>query len=120
MSKKNYFAVLEEIYNNVVPHWSAILTSCNHSITPLISLQKTFQIRDQFFLYMGPVYLTKALDQSGSGPLSDTHQCQFEISGLFMQRMRAACPLHFVFNKFRGKARVTEFFGGKNMNVGHK
>jgi hypothetical protein len=26
MSLKTYFAVLEEIYNNVVPHWSAGLT----------------------------------------------------------------------------------------------
>jgi hypothetical protein len=39
-SKKIYFAVLEVIYNNVVPHWSAILISCNHSITRLISLTK--------------------------------------------------------------------------------
>ncbi len=51
--KKIYFAVLEEIYNNVVPHWSAVLISCNHSITHLISFfQKTVQIRDQFFLYL--------------------------------------------------------------------
>ena len=34
---KIYFAVLEEIYNNVVPHWSAFLISCNHSITRFIS-----------------------------------------------------------------------------------
>jgi hypothetical protein len=30
MSLKNDFAVLEEIYNNLVPHWSAVLISCNH------------------------------------------------------------------------------------------
>jgi hypothetical protein len=35
-----YNAVLEEIYNNVVPHWSAFLISCNHSITRLISFTK--------------------------------------------------------------------------------
>jgi hypothetical protein len=40
MSQKNYFAVLEETYNNVVPHWSAVLISCNHSITRLISFTK--------------------------------------------------------------------------------
>jgi hypothetical protein len=50
----SYFAVLEEIYNNVVPHWSAVLISCNHSVTRLISFIKTLQIRDQFFLYMNP------------------------------------------------------------------
>ncbi len=50
MSQKIYFAVLEEIYNNVIPH----LISCNHSITRLILLHKTLQIRDQFFLYMDP------------------------------------------------------------------
>ncbi len=31
MSKKKYLAVLEEIYNNGVPLWSAFLISCNHS-----------------------------------------------------------------------------------------
>jgi hypothetical protein len=63
--KKIYFAVLEEIYNNVVPHchWSAVLISCNHSITLLISFTKTLQIRDQFFLYMdyGPSLLGENL-----------------------------------------------------------
>ncbi len=38
--KKVYFAVLEEIYNNVVPHWSAFLISCNHSTSRLISFTK--------------------------------------------------------------------------------
>jgi hypothetical protein len=55
MCRKNLFAVLEEIYNNVVPHWSAFLISCNHSITRLISFTKTIQIRDQLFLSMDPV-----------------------------------------------------------------
>jgi hypothetical protein len=50
--KKNYFAVLEGIYNNVVPHWSAVLISRNHSIHALALFQTTFQIRDQFFLYV--------------------------------------------------------------------
>jgi hypothetical protein len=55
MSLKIYFAVLEEIYNNVVPHWSAVLIACNHSINAALSLlQKTVQIRDKFFLYMDP------------------------------------------------------------------
>ena len=85
----------------------------------LISFTKNVSNQRPILSVYGPC-LSKALDQSSSGPLFDTHQCQFEISGLFMQRMRAGCPLHFVFNKFRGKARVTEFFGGKNMNVGHK
>jgi hypothetical protein len=40
MSLKIYFAVLEEIYNNVVPHWSAVLISRNHSITRIISFTK--------------------------------------------------------------------------------
>jgi hypothetical protein len=40
MSLKNYFAALEEIYNNVVPHLSAVLISCNHSITRIISFYK--------------------------------------------------------------------------------
>jgi hypothetical protein len=42
------------MYNNVVPHWSAFLISCNHSITRLISFTKTVQIRDQLFLSMDP------------------------------------------------------------------
>ncbi len=58
MSQKIYFPVLEEICNNVVPHWSANLTCCNHSITSLIFFaKKTLQIRpgrDQFSLYMEP------------------------------------------------------------------
>ncbi len=35
MSQKNYLAVLEEIYNNVVPHWSAflnLLQSFNYTV----------------------------------------------------------------------------------------
>ncbi len=52
--KKFYFAVLEEIYNNVFPHWSAVLISCNHSITCLISFTKInrFKSEIKFFLYM--------------------------------------------------------------------
>jgi hypothetical protein len=38
MSKKYYFAILEEIYNNVVPHWSAVLISWNLSITHITYL----------------------------------------------------------------------------------
>ncbi len=38
----------------MVPHCSAFLISCNHSITRLISFTKTLQIRDQFFLYADP------------------------------------------------------------------
>ncbi len=40
MSLKKYFAVLEEIYNNVVPHLTAVLIFCNHSITRIISFYK--------------------------------------------------------------------------------
>jgi hypothetical protein len=29
-----------KIYNNVVPHWSAVLISCNYSVTRLISFTK--------------------------------------------------------------------------------
>ncbi len=51
-----YFSVLEEIYNNVVPHWSAALISRNHSITCLISFtKKALQIGDYFYLNMEPV-----------------------------------------------------------------
>jgi len=35
-----YFAVLVEIYNNVVLHWLAVLISRNHSIKILISFKK--------------------------------------------------------------------------------
>jgi hypothetical protein len=35
-----YFAVLEEIFNDIVPHWSAFLISRNHSITRLIIFTK--------------------------------------------------------------------------------
>jgi hypothetical protein len=53
--KKNYFSVLEEIYNDVVPHWSAVLISRNHSITCLISFtKKVLQIGDHFYLNMEP------------------------------------------------------------------
>jgi hypothetical protein len=41
MSEKNfYFAVLEEIFNNVVPHWSTVLVFRNHSVIRLISFTK--------------------------------------------------------------------------------
>jgi hypothetical protein len=39
-SDKIYLAVLKEIYNNIVPNWSAVLISCNHLITRLISFTK--------------------------------------------------------------------------------
>jgi hypothetical protein len=40
MSQKIYFVVLEEIYDNVVPHQSVVKISCNHSIALLISFTK--------------------------------------------------------------------------------
>jgi hypothetical protein len=39
MSQKIYFAVLEEIYNNVVPRWSAVLIS----YTPYLFYKKCFK-----------------------------------------------------------------------------
>jgi hypothetical protein len=65
MSKKNDFAVLEEIYNNVAPHWSAVLISLQ--LHDLSLFQKTLQIRDQFFLYMDPVRMTIILTRSCIG-----------------------------------------------------
>ena len=41
---KIYFAVLEEIYNNVVPLWSAILSHAIIQLQVLSLLQKTVQI----------------------------------------------------------------------------
>jgi hypothetical protein len=49
-----YFAVLEEIYNNVVPHWSAFLISCNHSITRLISFTKNTSNQRSILSVYGP------------------------------------------------------------------
>ncbi len=47
------FILLYQKKFNVVPHWSAVLISRNHTITCHISFtKKTFQIRDQFFLYV--------------------------------------------------------------------
>ncbi len=40
MSLKINLDVLEEIYNNFVPHWSAVLISPKHLITRLISFTK--------------------------------------------------------------------------------
>ncbi len=56
-SLKIYFAVLEEICNNVVAHWSLVgrfnlLQSFQY--TPYL-FTKMVQIRDKFFLYMDPV-----------------------------------------------------------------
>jgi hypothetical protein len=54
-SKKIYFAVLLEIYNNVVPYGSAVLINLTIILLHALSiLQKTLQIRDLFFLYMDP------------------------------------------------------------------
>jgi hypothetical protein len=52
--KKIYFAVLEEIYNNVVPHWSAVLISFNHSITRLISFTKNCSNQRSILSVYGP------------------------------------------------------------------
>jgi len=53
MSLNISFAVLEEIYNNLVPNWSAVLISCIHSITLLISFhKKPFKSEINFFLYV--------------------------------------------------------------------
>ncbi len=56
--KKNYFAVLEEIYNNVVLHWSAVLISCNHLITRLFSFTKNSSNRRSILSVYGPWALT--------------------------------------------------------------
>jgi hypothetical protein len=54
--KSLFYCIRRNIqYNDVVPHWSAVLISCNHSLTRRISLlQKTLQIKDKFFMYMNP------------------------------------------------------------------
>ncbi len=54
MSLKIYFAVLEEIYNNVFPRWSVILISCNHSITRLISFTKNGSNQRSILSLYGP------------------------------------------------------------------
>jgi hypothetical protein len=56
MSQKIYLAVLEEIYNNVVPHWSAVLISCNHLIsrTHLISFTKNASNQRSILPVYGP------------------------------------------------------------------
>jgi hypothetical protein len=54
MCLKNLFAVLEEIYNNVVPHWSAVLISCNHPITRLISVTKNASNQRSVLSVYGP------------------------------------------------------------------
>jgi hypothetical protein len=72
-----YFSVLEEIYNNVVPHWSAVLISRNHSITRLISFtKKVLQIGDHFYLNMEP----------GKIPL-------LYVAGKFLNSRHATVPL---------------------------
>jgi hypothetical protein len=60
--KKNIFAVLEEIFNNVVPHWSAVLVSCNHTVIRLLSLfTKNASIQRSIFLFMDPIPIFDAL-----------------------------------------------------------
>jgi hypothetical protein len=54
MSLKKYFAVLEEIYNNVVPHWSADLISRNLSITHLHFTKKHFKSEINSFCIWTP------------------------------------------------------------------
>jgi hypothetical protein len=49
-----YFAVLEEIYNNVVPHLSAVLISCNHSTTRIISFTKNASNQRSVVSVYGP------------------------------------------------------------------
>ncbi len=46
--------VLEEIYNNIVPHWSAFLISQNHSITRVISFTKYVSERRSLLSDYGP------------------------------------------------------------------
>ncbi len=63
MSQKIYLAVLEEIYNNIVPRsaiiqFNSVQFKFNLAIIQLHALsllQKTVHIRDQFSLYMDPV-----------------------------------------------------------------
>jgi hypothetical protein len=50
--KTIYFAALEEIYYNVVPHLSAL--SCNHFITRLISFTKNTSNQRSIFSVYGP------------------------------------------------------------------
>jgi hypothetical protein len=73
-----YFSVLEEIYNNVVPHWwSAALISRNHSITRLVSFTKNvLQIGVHFHLNMDP----------GQIPL-------LYVAGKFLSSRHATVPL---------------------------
>ncbi len=52
--QKIYLAVLEEIYNNVVLHWSAVLISRKHSITCLISFTKNASNQRSILSVYGP------------------------------------------------------------------
>ncbi len=52
--QKIYFPVLEEIYNNVVPHLSAVLISCNHSIPRIISFTKNCSKQRSIVSVYGP------------------------------------------------------------------
>jgi hypothetical protein len=51
MSLKIYFAVLDELYNNIGQPFSSLAIIQLHTLS---FLQKTVQIRDRFFLYMDP------------------------------------------------------------------
>ncbi len=48
------YALLEEIFNNVVPHWSAVLISPNNSIARLISFTKSASNRRSLLSEYGP------------------------------------------------------------------
>jgi hypothetical protein len=54
MSLKNLFCCIREIYNNVVPHLSAVLISCNHSITRIISYTKNGSKQRSIVSVYGP------------------------------------------------------------------
>jgi hypothetical protein len=55
-----YFVVLEEIYNNVVPHCSAVLISRNHSITTPYLFNKNASNLRQILSVYGPCTLQSA------------------------------------------------------------
>jgi hypothetical protein len=66
--QKIYFAVFEEIYNNVVTHWSAVLISWNHPITCLISFTKKASNQRSILSVNGPC---AAIDHPGILLLSE-------------------------------------------------
>jgi hypothetical protein len=86
LSQKIYFAVLEEIYNNVGQQFYSLAIIQLHALS---LLQKMAHIRDKFCLYMDP-----GNRKNDSGPHKNREQCLHDV--ITLGPFQSGQTVHFI------------------------